>query len=81
MKFTALVFEKAEEGKKRKRPTVRGERDFCATPPLAYHVKDEEIKDLANIPRKSGKAFLYCCALKSNNWIPSFFINHVPEKL
>ena len=74
VKFTDSLFEKAEEGKKRKRPIVIGERDFCATPPFAYHVKEEEIKALANDLRKSGEATLFCSALESNNSIPTFFV-------
>ena len=75
VKFTNLVFEKALEEKKQERPMVSGERDFCATPPFAYHVKEEEIKDLSNNLRKSGRATLYCSAMKSNHCIPSFYFD------
>ena len=73
VKFPDLLFEKAEDGKKRKRPTVSGERDFCATPPFAVQVREEEIKGLAKNLRKSGKAKLLCRAIESNNCMPSLY--------
>ena len=76
VKSTDLLFMEAEEGKKRKRRMLSGERDFCATPPFSYRVKEEEIEDLANDLRKSGKATLFCSALETNNCIPSLFLIH-----
>ena len=75
VKFTDLIFEKTEDGKKRKRPIVSGDRDFCATPPFAYDVKEEEIKELSNNLRKIGKAPLFCSAIESNNCVSSLYFD------
>ena len=60
VKFSDLLFEIAEDGKKRKRPIVSGERDLCGTQPFELQVQEEEIKGLAKNFRKSGKAKLLC---------------------
>ena len=61
LKFSGLLFEKAEDGKNCKRPIVSGESDFCATP--SFHVREQKFQGLANILRKSGKANLFCRAV------------------
>ena len=71
VKFEDLEFEKAEVNKKRKRHFVTGVRDaFCATPPFAYRKGADELKRLAENLSMSGKAFLFCEALESNNYEP-----------
>ena len=70
VKFSDVLFEKAEDGKKRKRPIVSGERNFCAIPTFAYHVKREEIRCFSNDLKTAGKAALFCSALESNDYEP-----------
>ena len=67
VKFSDLLFEKAEGGKKRKRSTFHGEGHFYVTPPLPLHFKEEEIKVLANNLTKSSKANLFYRAIESKN--------------
>ena len=60
-KFQELVFEKAEESKKRKRPLVKGNREsYCATPPYAFETNAKELQDLVENLRLAGKATLFC---------------------
>ena len=70
VKFTDITFEKAEVGKKRKRPIVSGERPFCALPSYARQITPQQIEDLASDLRKAGKASLLCSALASNGYQP-----------
>ncbi|XP_065068608.1 uncharacterized protein LOC135693945 [Rhopilema esculentum] len=72
-KFDFLVFEKAEEGKKRKKPCPSGERNYCATPPVAYKTNQEELVDLVNCLEIAGKKNLFCKAVKSNSFVPCEF--------
>eukprot|EP00794_Sanderia_malayensis_P021058 gene21058-23113_t len=69
-KFSSLVFEKSEEGKKRKRPLVQGNMDFCATPPFARETTSNELQSLTEKLRLAGKASLFCEALESNEFQP-----------
>ena len=68
-KFEDLLFEKAEERKKRKRPLVTGDREtFCATPPFAAKTTSEELQDLVMNFRLAGKASLFWESLESNDF-------------
>ena len=68
-KFTSLVFEKAEEGKKRKRPLVTGCRElYCATPIFAQETTINELQSLVQKLRMAGKASLFCESLASNDY-------------
>eukprot|EP00112_Aurelia_sp_Birch-Aquarium-sp1_P013395 Seg2842.3 transcript_id=Seg2842.3/GoldUCD/mRNA.D3Y31 product="hypothetical protein" protein_id=Seg2842.3/GoldUCD/D3Y31 len=70
-KFQELVFEKAEEGKKRKRPLVTGSREsYCATPPYALETNANELQNLVEKLRLAGKATLFCEAVESNEFVP-----------
>ena len=69
-KFSSLDFEKSEEGKKRKRPLVKGNMDFCATPPFARETTSNELQSLNEKLRSAGKASLVCEALESNQFQP-----------
>ena len=70
-KFKDLVFEKAEESKKRKRPFVTGNRDaYCATPSFAQETTSEELEELVSKLRLAGKASLFCESLESNEFKP-----------
>eukprot|EP00112_Aurelia_sp_Birch-Aquarium-sp1_P000836 Seg108.8 transcript_id=Seg108.8/GoldUCD/mRNA.D3Y31 product="hypothetical protein" protein_id=Seg108.8/GoldUCD/D3Y31 len=70
-KFNNLIFEKAEENKKRKRPLLTGRRDkFCATPPCAQETTSKELQDLVANLRLAGKASLFCETLESNDFQP-----------
>jgi len=69
-KFSSLVFEKSEEGKKRKRPLVKGNMDFCAIPPFARETNSNELQSLTEKLRSAGKASLFCEALESNQFQP-----------
>ena len=70
-KFQELVFEKAEEGKKRKRPLVTGSREsHCATPPYALETNANELQNLVEKLRLAGKATLFCEAVESNEFVP-----------
>ena len=70
-KFTALSFEKAEEGKTRKRPLMTGTREnYCATPAFAQETTRNELKELAHNLRCAGRASLFCEALESNDFMP-----------
>eukprot|EP00794_Sanderia_malayensis_P008343 gene8343-9244_t len=69
--FSNFVFEKAEEGKKQKRPLVKGDMDFyCATPPFARETTSNELQSLTEKLRLAGKASLFCEALESNQFPP-----------
>ena len=73
-KFSSTIFEKAEDGKKRKRPQVGGERDgYCATPPFAQQTTKGELESMVEKLRKGGKALLFCDTLESNEFQPSSF--------
>ncbi|XP_065067596.1 uncharacterized protein LOC135693138 [Rhopilema esculentum] len=70
-KFRDLVFEKAEETKKRKRPLVTGSRDtYCATPQFALETSPDELEGLVERLRLAGKAPMFCEAIESNNYQP-----------
>ena len=70
-KFEELVFEKAEEGKKRKRPLLKGNREsYCATPPYALETNAKELQNLVDNLRLAGKATLFCKAVESNEFVP-----------
>ena len=70
-KFKDLVFEKADESKKRKRPLVTGNRDaYCATPSFAQETTSEELEELVSKLRLAGKASLFCESLESNESKP-----------
>jgi len=65
-KFSELVFEKAEVGKTKKR-SVCGTRDaYCATPPCALKITEDDLKTLTNNLKAAGKAALFCGAVASN---------------
>ena len=70
VRFDDITFEKAEIGKKRKRPIVSGERIFCALPSYARQVTPQQIENLAVDLTKAGKASLFCSALASNSYKP-----------
>ena len=73
-KFSSTIFEKAEDGKKRKRPLVAGERDgYHATIPFAEQTTKGELESMVEKRRKPGKALLFCDALESNEFQPSSF--------
>ena len=66
-----LSFEKAEEGKSKKRQIIKGERQgYCAVPPFAWNTSREELSGLAKKSRLAGKASLLCEALESNEFQP-----------
>ncbi len=67
MQFNDLTFEKAEEGKKRKRLPVYGERDLYAKPPFAYQITKDESVNLVDDLRKTGNAALFSDSLESND--------------
>ena len=70
-KFNNLIFEKAEETKKRIRPLLTGSRDsLCATPPFAQETTSKELQDLVAELRLAGKGYLFCEALESNDFQP-----------
>eukprot|EP00112_Aurelia_sp_Birch-Aquarium-sp1_P004784 Seg1542.8 transcript_id=Seg1542.8/GoldUCD/mRNA.D3Y31 product="U3 small nucleolar RNA-associated protein 21" protein_id=Seg1542.8/GoldUCD/D3Y31 len=70
-KFNNLIFEKAEENKKRKRPLLTGSRDkFCATPPFAQETTSKELQDLVANLHLAGRASLFCETLESNDFQP-----------
>ena len=69
--FRDLQFEKAEEGKKRKRPIVTGSREnYCDTPSFAQKTTREELEELVKNLRRAGSASLFCEALESNEFMP-----------
>ena len=68
--FNYLLFEKADENRKHKRPLVAGERLFCATPLFAYKMTEDELKTLAQDLNNGGNASLLCKAIESNNFQP-----------
>ena len=71
VKFSGLVFEKAEVGKTKKR-SINGTRDaYCATPPYALKILEDDLKNLTNNLKATGKAALSCGAVASNNFKPS----------
>ncbi len=71
LKFNELAFEKAEEGKKRKRPLLTAEREnYCGTPPFAWKTEPEELSGLVQKLRLAGKSGLFCDALELNQFQP-----------
>ena len=71
VKFSELVFETADVGKTKKR-SVCGTRDsYCATPPCALKITEDDLKTLTNNLKAAGKAALFCGAVASNNFKPS----------
>ena len=71
LKFQELVFEKAEGGKKRKRPLVTGNREsYCATTPHATERNAKELQNLVENSRLARKATLFCEAVESNEFVP-----------
>ena len=71
VKFSDLIFEKSEEGKKRKRPVVSGDRrNVCATPPFAQQLMPDELKTLVDDLRACNSSALFCKAVESNNFQP-----------
>lgn len=73
-RFSELCFEKADFEKdragSRKRPLVRGLRDYCATPKFAKMVQKEDIERLKDGLKSSGKAPLLWPLLAGNDCQP-----------
>ena len=66
-----ISFEKAEEGKSKKRQILIGERQgYCAVPLFAWDTGREELFGLTEKLRLAGKASLFCEALESNEFQP-----------
>ena len=56
IKVKDISFEKAEEGKSKKRQILKGERQgYCAVPPFAWNTSKEELSGLAKKLRLAGK--------------------------
>ena len=76
VKFDHLLFEKADVNKKRKRCLVKGIREeYCATPPFAQTITEEEIERMSSAFREVNQASLFCKALESNNYKPFELFN------
>ena len=76
VKFDHLLFEKADFIKTSKRCLVKGIREeYCATPPFALTVTEEEIKRMSNAFREVTRASLFCKALESNSYKPCELFN------
>ena len=76
VKLDHLLFEKADVNKTSKRCFVKGIREeYCATPPFALTVTEEEIKRMSNAFREVTRASLFCKALESNSYKPCELFN------
>ena len=76
VKFDHLLFEKADFIKTSKRCLVKGIREeYCATPPFALTVTEEEIKRMSNAFREVTRASLFCKALESSSYKPCELFN------
>jgi hypothetical protein len=71
VKVGELLFEKTDVKKTNKRYVVKGDREnYCATPPFAQAVTDEEIKTMADAFKKADRTSLFCKTLESNAYKP-----------
>ena len=71
VKFNDLIFEKAEAGKTKKRYFSGTRVHFCAIPPFALKISEDNLKTLTNNLNVTGKAALFCTAVASKDVQPS----------
>ncbi|CAB4037298.1 Hypothetical predicted protein [Paramuricea clavata] len=71
-KVWGALFEKTDVKKQtNKRYVVKGDREnYCAIPPFAQTVTDEEIKSMADAFKNADQASLFCKTLESNAYKP-----------
>jgi len=65
-----VLFLKRQKKARNERPLVKGNMDFCATPPFARETTSNELQSLTEKLRSAGKASLFCEALESNQFQP-----------
>ena len=74
VKFDDLEFVKTDyrkdQSSKRKRTATGSRYDFCATPPFARNITEEDIITLSEAFEAAGKATLFVSCLKGNNYKP-----------